>query len=65
MTFQTIQVSSCLSIQGEFVEALASGGRGEPLAHTDDFCEELRTLADSYESMRSRAEGASGPGESA
>lgn len=25
MTFQTIRVSSCLSIQGEFVEALASG----------------------------------------
>ena len=25
MTFQTIQVSSCLSIQGECVEALASG----------------------------------------
>ncbi len=25
MTFQTIRVSSCLSIQGEFVETLASG----------------------------------------
>ena len=45
MMYQTIRVSSCVSIQGEFVESLANGDvlvrdgrklyRGQPIRHGD------------------------------